>query len=65
MNCPNCAAPITGPICEYCGTIHLKIDIDTYTIDTRELMVQTARLASLGIYTLNDLRKEIRLNVIW
>lgn len=20
-NCPNCGAPITGPKCEYCGTI--------------------------------------------
>ncbi len=19
-NCPNCAAPIVGPVCEYCGT---------------------------------------------
>ena len=21
-NCPNCGAPITGRICEYCGTVH-------------------------------------------
>lgn len=21
-NCPNCGAPITGPVCEYCGTRH-------------------------------------------
>lgn len=21
-NCPNCSAPITGPVCEYCGTRH-------------------------------------------
>ena len=21
-NCPNCGAPITGPKCEYCGTVH-------------------------------------------
>lgn len=20
-NCPNCGAPITGPICEYCGSV--------------------------------------------
>lgn len=20
-NCPNCGAPISGPLCEYCGTI--------------------------------------------
>ena len=20
-NCPNCGAPITGPKCEYCGTV--------------------------------------------
>ena len=27
-NCPNCAAPITGPICEYCGT-HFKPKYNT------------------------------------
>lgn len=21
-NCPNCGAPITGDVCEYCGTMH-------------------------------------------
>ncbi len=21
-NCPNCGAPINGPKCEYCGTLH-------------------------------------------
>lgn len=21
-NCPNCGAPITGSVCEYCGTRH-------------------------------------------
>ena len=21
MNCPNCGAPVSGDVCEYCGTI--------------------------------------------
>ena len=21
MSCPNCGAPIRGPVCEYCGTV--------------------------------------------
>jgi hypothetical protein len=25
-NCPNCGAPITGPICEYCGTMFEQKD---------------------------------------
>ena len=24
-SCPNCGAPITGPKCEYCGTLHGNI----------------------------------------
>lgn len=23
-NCPNCGAPITGDVCEYCGTVFKK-----------------------------------------
>ena len=23
-NCPNCGAPITGPVCEYCETVFSK-----------------------------------------
>lgn len=23
-NCPNCGAPVTGRVCEYCGTRHAK-----------------------------------------
>lgn len=26
-NCPNCCAPITGPICEYCGTRFFGLDM--------------------------------------
>lgn len=39
MNCPNCGAPITGKVCEYCGTRHaqeaeqVRIDVNyEYTI---------------------------------
>lgn len=28
-NCPNCGAPITGPVCEYCGTRHYSQEILT------------------------------------
>lgn len=24
MNCPNCGAPVTGRVCDYCGTVHAK-----------------------------------------
>lgn len=47
-NCPNCGAPITGSVCEYCGTrheitavvsatprptLHEKITLTMYTAD--------------------------------
>ena len=35
LNCPNCGAPVTGPRCEYCGTLFLdfgalSMDAPTY-----------------------------------
>lgn len=33
LNCPNCGAPITGEICEYCGSRVLpKADADVLTV---------------------------------
>lgn len=33
-NCPNCGAPITGSVCEYCGTRHgLMLADRTFHID--------------------------------
>jgi hypothetical protein len=26
LNCPNCGAPRTGTICEYCGTVFYNIN---------------------------------------
>lgn len=28
MNCPNCGAPITSGVCEYCGTKHYEPKLD-------------------------------------
>ena len=42
-NCPNCCAPITGPICEYCGTRFPDLDEKRYTIyrtiDNQEIII--------------------------
>ena len=27
-NCPNCGAPVTGPICEYCGSVFDQAELD-------------------------------------
>lgn len=33
LNCPNCGAPITGEICEYCGSRVLpRADADVLTV---------------------------------
>lgn len=32
MNCTNCGAPITGKVCEYCGTHHAK-EVEQVRID--------------------------------
>lgn len=30
-NCPNCGAPITSRVCEYCGTVFRSVDTRDYT----------------------------------
>ena len=32
LNCPNCGAPITGNVCEYCGTVFETEDEETITL---------------------------------
>lgn len=46
-NCPNCGAPITGPKCEYCGTVHtsLKTVCDDKEVETfKKLRAKQRRL---------------------
>ena len=52
-NCPNCGAPITGRICEYCGTVHWQDDAIN-TADTGGLSTDSQKPASLTIETVAD-----------
>ena len=38
LNCPNCGAPRTGTICEYCGTVFYNQDYIDYT-DIRKAQI--------------------------
>lgn len=48
-NCPNCGAPITGSVCEYCGTRHgMRIvgrfpEIKTYPPTPPDVLVTAIR----------------------
>lgn len=41
-NCPNCGAPISGPVCEYCGTRHARTysEANLYTDDKLYMSLQ-------------------------
>lgn len=52
-NCPNCGAPITGRICEYCGTVHWQDDAIN-TADTGGLSTDSQKPASFEIETVAD-----------
>lgn len=52
-NCPNCGAPITGRICEYCGTVHWQDDAIN-TADTGGLSKDSQKPASCTIETVAD-----------
>lgn len=43
-NCPNCGAVITGPKCEYCGTV-FKFEPVQHT-SVCELMIDSKRIAN-------------------
>lgn len=50
LNCPNCAAPITGDRCEYCGTLFL--DFSCIPIDEPfYLRIRESRLTSSKLIT--------------
>lgn len=49
-NCPNCGAPITGRICEYCGTVHWQDDAIN-TAETGGLSKDSPKPASCTIET--------------
>lgn len=49
-NCPNCGAPITGRICEYCGTVHWQDDAIN-TAETGGLSTDSQKPASFAIET--------------
>lgn len=52
-NCPNCGAPITGRICEYCGTVHWQDDAIN-TADTGGLSTDSQKPASCALETVAD-----------
>ena len=52
-NCPNCGAPITGRICEYCGTVHWQ-DNAINTADAGNLSTDSPKPASCAIETVAD-----------
>ena len=43
-NCPNCGAPVTGPICEYCGSVLDQAEIDRQERDLVEKQRQYEEL---------------------
>lgn len=52
-NCPNCGAPITRRICEYCGTVHWQDDAIN-TAETGGLSTDSQKPASFAIETVAD-----------
>lgn len=52
-NCPNCGAPITGRICEYCGTVHWQ-DSAINTADAGSLSTDSPKPASCALETVAD-----------
>lgn len=61
-NCPNCGAPITGRICEYCGTVHWQ-DNAINTADAGSLSTDSPKPASCAIETVAD-GKRVQVAVI-
>lgn len=47
-NCPNCGAPITGPKCEYCGTVFW---------DRRKELIENTVTLQMQIANTNCLQK--------
>ena len=51
-NCPNCGAIITGPKCEYCGTVFRRDDSINISFDG----VEHIKAIELGLITPNEFR---------
>ena len=52
-NCPNCGAPITGRICEYCGTVRWQ-DNAINTADAGSLFTDLPKPTSFALETVAD-----------
>lgn len=60
-NCPNCGAPITNYICDYCGTILEEPEIDEYKLYANDEIIETVRKTHLDTYkTYNQQIEEYR-----
>lgn len=46
-NCPNCGAVITGPKCEYCGTVFKNRDSDSLYVDWEQFALLRAETIKL------------------
>lgn len=53
-NCPNCGAPITGKVCEYCGTQHAK-EVEQVTIDVSYDRVAVRDWAGHAVYMIENM----------
>ena len=61
-NCPNCGAVITGPTCEYCGTVFSNHTSEVIQIKIEnDLLKQHIRMQQLYEDALNAMRKYTRL----
>lgn len=56
-NCPNCGAVITGPKCEYCGTVFKHDDSNCIFLDGNAIIESIAA----GIITPNEARRRMGL----
>ena len=63
-NCPNCGAPITGRICEYCGTVHWQ-DNAINTADAGNLSTDSPKPASCTIETVADGKRVLVAIPLW
>ena len=63
-NCPNCGAPITGRICEYCGTVHWQ-DNAINTADAGGLSTDSQKPASFEIETVADGKRVLVAIPLW
>lgn len=43
-NCPNCGAPVTGPICEYCGSVLDQAELDRQEQKQAQELAEKQRL---------------------